>query len=386
MVEPTLPGGVAVRRRPYLPALDGLRALAVLLVLWTHVPRDMPGYPTWLSWLASGIEPGYLGVDLFFVLSGFLITRILLVERDAGRPLRWFLLRRALRIFPIYYLLLLALAVLRPGPELPWCALYLGNFWLSTSPLHTPLRHTWSLCVEEHFYLLWPLLLLVVPRSRLPVVLLAVVLPGAVLAAVTTCAWWPSEYLPSVLQYGSQYRCLSLAAGGLLALFEVRRAAEPPAVVPGPFVSAASGRVRLAVVAALLLAAAFVVSETHLGILLPTGYAPFAGRYAPVLPPQYLPAAKLVAFTLACTALLLLTADARPDRWPGRLLASAPMRGIGRISYGLYLYHYPIYFALLGPAPAASQVAVAVTASFAVATLSYLLLERPILNYAARFR
>ncbi len=373
-------------RRAYLPALDGLRGIAVLLVLWTHVPLDTQGYPEWLAMLVGRLEPGYLGVELFFVLSGFLITRILLVERDAGRSLGWFLLRRSLRIFPTYYLLLAVVAVVAPGPEWPWCAAYLGNFWFAAHPTASPLRHTWSLCIEEHFYLVWPWVVSWLRPAHLGPLLVLGILPGAVVAAWTACALSPPEQLPTVLQYETWYRSLALAAGSLLALVERRRAAEPAAPQPGPFVSARFGRRRLQGLAGALLGLAFLLSETHLGILLPTGYAPLSGAYTPVLPLHYLPACKLVSFTLACTALLMLAANAKPHGRPARWLASAPLRAIGRISYGLYLYHYPIYHALLGPAPTAARAGLAIVVSFVVATVSYTCLERPILTFAARYR
>src|SRR5262249_44746682 len=135
----------------WLPILDGLRAVAVLLVLWAHVAPDLPGYPAALAAARALIDPGSLGVDLFFVLSGFLITRILLAERASGHAVGWFLLRRALRILPAYWLLLGLMWCLRPGPEMPWCALYLANFWFIAHDVWSPLKHTWSLSVEEHF-------------------------------------------------------------------------------------------------------------------------------------------------------------------------------------------------------------------------------------------
>ena len=143
----------------HLPSLDGLRAIAVLLVLWQHVPLHTEGYPLWLEQARWLVNPGNLGVELFFALSGFLITRILLAEQRAGHQVRWFLLRRMLRIFPIYYLLLMVMAFWRPADELAWCALYVSNFADVFAPAAgpKPLGHTWSLCVEEHFYLLWPL-------------------------------------------------------------------------------------------------------------------------------------------------------------------------------------------------------------------------------------
>jgi peptidoglycan/LPS O-acetylase OafA/YrhL len=232
----------------------------------------------------------------------------------------------------------------------------------------------------------WPWVVSWLRPAHLGPVLLAGILPAAALAACTTCALLPPEQVPTVLQYETWYRSLALAAGSLLALVERRRGAEPPAPQPGPFVSTRVSRRRLLGLVGAMLTLAFLLSETHLGILLPTGYAPLSGGYAPVLPLHFLPACKLVSFTLACTALLLLAANARLDGPPGRWLASAPLRGIGRISYGLYLYHYPIYHALLGPAPTAAQAGLAIGASLVAAILSYVCLERPILTFAARYR
>src|SRR5882672_2186860 len=124
------------------------------MVLWSHVPvASTPGV---VRLLRSAFNPGYLGVDLFFVLSGFLITRILLADRENERPLRFFLARRALRIFPIYYLLLAVLLLAKPGQYLAWCAIYLSNFHFMFDKTPNPLPHTWSLAIEEHFYLIWP--------------------------------------------------------------------------------------------------------------------------------------------------------------------------------------------------------------------------------------
>ncbi len=384
MTQPA-PGGPAVERRVYLPTLDGLRAVAVLLVMWSHVPITTQGYPGWLITAQAAIAPGYLGVDLFFVLSGFLITRILLVERDAGRPLRWFLLRRLLRIFPIYYLLLLVMSVVRPGPELPWCALYLANFWLPFQQVHTPLQHTWSLCVEEHFYLLWPLCVAFLPGAAARRVLLWLVLPGAVGAAVLACATMDPAVTPTFVQYASCFRFLSLGAGCVLAFAEAARAREG---ATGPFTSVRFGRGQLLALALGLLGAAYLVSQNHVYLLLPTRYTLVFDHTAvpPLLSPIWAPVLGLVASCLCSTGVLLLVVTFA-GRWsPFRLLATAPLRGLGRISYGVYLYHFPVYHWLLPPAPTAWQVAQAAGTTILIATISYLAIERPLLQRAARYR
>lgn len=152
-------------------ALDGLRALSILAVLWHHT------YEIPTGWKAT--ERGYLGVDLFFVISGFLIVTLLLRERDrqGGISLKNFYVRRFLRISPVYYGLLLALTVvfvtvgrnagMRDAffDDLPWALLYLSN-WVG---LKTFLEITWSLSAEEQFYLLWPPLERYGRRFALPI-------------------------------------------------------------------------------------------------------------------------------------------------------------------------------------------------------------------------
>lgn len=146
-------------RKDFIPELDGLRAIAALLVLFLGATQvHLPAYSLGpeLFELHRWIAPGAAGVDLFFVLSGFLITRILLVDRELGVPLRQFLIRRCLRIFPIYYLKILIVWHQLSGFELAALLTYTANFALLFTWGHCPMDHAWSLAVEEHFYLLWP--------------------------------------------------------------------------------------------------------------------------------------------------------------------------------------------------------------------------------------
>lgn len=163
----------ATDARHHLPGLDGMRALAVLAVVWHH---SHPGY----GWLPMSTK-GFLGVDAFFVLSGLLITSLLLRERaiHGSIALGSFYARRALRIFPLYYALLAALALYfatvgQASPQrapflaaLPWHATYLSN-WVPTDSF---MAITWSLSTEEQFYLLWPPLLAWLGWGALPLLL-----------------------------------------------------------------------------------------------------------------------------------------------------------------------------------------------------------------------
>jgi peptidoglycan/LPS O-acetylase OafA/YrhL len=156
--------------RKYMPQLDAIRAAAIFLVMIQH----------WAPTLTQIAPWGGIGVRCFFVLSGFLITGILLRARDLidaarttrGFQVRQFYIRRSLRIFPIYYLTLIvacALGLQVVRDTFWWHAGYLSNFYIaSTGIWHGYISHLWSLSVEEQFYLIWPALILAAPRRWIP--------------------------------------------------------------------------------------------------------------------------------------------------------------------------------------------------------------------------
>ncbi|MBX3463883.1 MAG: acyltransferase [Planctomycetes bacterium] len=348
----------------HLPVLDGLRAIAVLLVLWNHVPKAVPGYPEALKVADMLVGPGGFGVELFFVLSGFLITRILIGERERHVPVRWFLARRFLRIFPIYYLLLLVLLPFRPAAEIGWCAAYLYNLKSILWGAGGPLAHTWSLCIEEHFYLLWPLAVAFLPRGCAPRLLVFVVLPAAVGGAWLVCELVDGERALTAVQHGSPFRFLTLGTGSLLAFAEGRLLAAPRR------------------------AAALGLGLVAVGVALHPWFlflGPMLREAPPLVDLRLGPLAWLLQSGSLATGLVLL-AVLLGEAWPRNPLAAAPLRAIGRISYALYLYHYPLFHYVLHPAPTAANTAIAVTATFAAATASWYALERPLLRIAARFR
>lgn len=353
----------------HLPSLDGLRAIAVLLVLWQHVPLHTEGYPLWLEQARWLVNPGNLGVELFFALSGFLITRILLAERRAGHQVRWFLLRRMLRIFPIYYLLLMVMAFWRPADELAWCALYVSNFADVFAPAAgpKPLGHTWSLCVEEHFYLLWPLAVAFGGPEKARRLLTWFVIPVAVFGAVAVGVTLEQRAAEFAVERLSPFRFLTLACGALLAFAE-------------PRVCATATRPRDSGIVTTALAIAL---HPHVWFL----FVPFFWLGATSWPFGLAPACWRADSALLCVGILTWTLTPR-GVWlsPARVLSLPPLRALGRISYGIYLYHLPIYHWLLWPEPGAKSAAAAIAVTLAAATVSYLVVERPILRYAARFR
>jgi peptidoglycan/LPS O-acetylase OafA/YrhL len=213
----------------HIPALDGLRGIAVLLVMWLHM-TILRGEHTWDWLLREGARSwGWTGVDLFFVLSGFLITGILYEARGQRGYFRNFYARRVLRIFPLYYGFLLLLfgggmawlssLTGRPATHegQAWYWLYLSNFAMA---LHgdwpfQPLGSTWSLAIEEQFYLLWPLLVLFLSRTALMRTCVGIffLALGCRLAVAAGQRLWMEAYILTPC------RADSLAAGAFIALW-----------------------------------------------------------------------------------------------------------------------------------------------------------------------
>ncbi|MEW6742170.1 MAG: acyltransferase [Planctomycetota bacterium] len=351
-----------MRPTQYIPELDGVRAIAVLLVLWTHVPEGTIGAAA-DSWRLL-LNTGYMGVDIFFVLSGFLITRILLVDREKGLPLRYFLVRRFLRIFPIYYLTLGVIAVVRGGPELPWCFAYLANFYFPFHEHASPVQHTWSLAVEEHFYLVWPFIVHLLPYRRSLLAILLGIMPMAFLSCVVAIKTLDPPVALQFVYAGSMFRALSLGFGALLAYAEswFRAKRQRPLGV--------------ALVCLVLWIILFVFVQWF-----PRLFHPWREWY---------PLTRLFAFGSLSMAVLLTCLGITGTSW-GLLFRNRPFVYTGRISYGLYLYHYPIFTALglTQGKPlqhATLWVMLALASTFLVASLSFYALERPILKFGSRFR
>jgi len=356
---------VALDRR--LPPLDGIRALAVLAVLATHA-----GIPF--------LPGGFVGVDVFFVLSGFLITSLLYDELVVtGRiDLGLFWTRRARRLLPAALVMIVAVVAARPlfapdsvaalrGDAIA-AALWSGNWrwalqgtdYFAQGGTPSPLQHTWSLAVEEQFYLLWPLLLLAcraVKRRRL----LALSLAGVAVSALATYVL-ARVASPGRVYFGTDTRAQELLAGAALAALLAptwrwraatplgMRSPQPAARRPLPLLLSVCG---LAALTGVATAADGAPSEFRHGLLLLTALA----------------AAALVAGVVL---------DAGQP--VARLLSTRLLVGIGRISYGLYLWHWPVYLALDGERSGLhgyvlAALRVAVTGVLAAA--SFVLIERP---------
>ena len=219
---------IEMRLAGHIPELDGIRGLAILVVTFYRFSREMPVDSTIGAMLRNSLALGVKGVDLFFVLSGFLITGILVESRGKAGYFRNFFARRSLRIFPLYFLSLAFCVCLIPwwlGDRNPfqqateqqiYLWTYLTNFrmsWLGQWSFGR-LDHFWSLAVEEHFYLIWPIIIYAVPQRWL----LRVAVVGCAASAtsrIAFAAWSSNQVAPDVF---SLFRFDALLLGSTLAL------------------------------------------------------------------------------------------------------------------------------------------------------------------------
>lgn len=355
----------------YLPELDGVRAIAFLLVLWYHLPLSLHGEAG--GRLVAWLDVGYFGVDVFFVLSGFVVTRVLLLDRDRGVPLRSFYLRRALRILPIYYLVLAVVALVDPFAELWWCALHVANYRQIAGGNLQYLGHLWSLSVEEHFYLVWPFALLLAGRGRAPLAALAM------FAVCAASVWYyfahGHERLVIGMTEATTTRLRAMLLGALFAFWEggIRTRPWRSTAIAGGMVVAS-----VACTEWCLIGSGIAQRIVDSGM-------PEPGRLRPVF--------QLAGYALSSGAVVLLAIA-----WSGRraphaaLLRLSPLRWVGTISYGLYLYHLPVLFAFGRPeldadtTSARMRALLAIAATFAVAALSFRFVERPLIRLGRRGR
>ena len=350
-------------RDGYRPALDGVRAVAVIAVIAYHVSSLLPA--------------GFLGVDIFFVLSGYLITSLLLRDGlEHGRVrLAEFWARRARRLLPALLALLAVTAVVtaydapvstfgeRRG-DLISTLLYVANWhfiatdqsYFATFAGVSPLRHMWSLAIEEQFYVVWPLVMgavLAAPAARRDPAKLALWALAAAVVSTVAMALVYDPANPSRSYFGTDTRAHELLVGCALAMLLAGR----PGLHAGPAAAALARRAWPPVVA--LLAVALVTFDDQGGVYYQGGS---------------------LAFALAVAALLWVV-EADPRSAPAALLSIAPLRWIGVVSYGLYLWHWPIVVWIgdprAGADPLTTQLA-EVALTVVVAAVSFYALERPI--------
>jgi peptidoglycan/LPS O-acetylase OafA/YrhL len=353
----------SAKHAEHIASLDGLRGVAIVLVLLFH---------DGLAW-AHG---GYLGVDLFFVLSGFLIAGKLFAEQDEGGSisLRNFWSGRFRRLLPALLAALFGVAVFAAvvaqanaqrgiRDDIFAALLYVANWhvilghvgYFASSAAPSPVRHLWSLSVEEQFYVLFPFVVLGLGwASRTGRRAVAPIL-AVVLASTLWTAWLAHNGADATRLYEGTDTRIATILLGVLAVLAVRSWARPPAWLP------------VATVAAVL-AGVVIVASAH-------------GSDRWMYPWGQL------GFGLA-SAVMVVAAATLTDTAGGRLLATRPLVFLGTISYGIYLWHWPIYLVLTPVRTGLDGVplfAIRVAVSIAVAWLSYIALEQPIRTRQLRF-
>lgn len=355
------PTGTQAEQRFY-PQLDGLRAVAVLLVLMYHM-RDL-ALPNSAEYVTS---MGWIGVDAFFVLSGFLITKILLKTEPGFRALGLFVVRRTLRTWPLYFAVLcaawLTLRHTSTGEQINWLQyiFFLQNYTAQFAA--RTVDATWSLCVEEHFYLLWPLLLFLVPRRALPWLLLLI------FGALPLGRYWGLHhgFIYKQLYTETQFHADGLVTGSFIAVL----------------IALYADRQReLCWVAYTLLIVG--VSATMIGF-----YKDLDVPYSRNVVFEF----SSLAVGFAGLLLLLLLKE-------GSILAKVfgfgPLRYIGRISYGIYLLQQDV-FPALAKVPLHQmlggvadnwifEIILRGGSTICIAALSYRFFESPILRLKNRLR
>lgn len=361
MPEPVKPG------RRYMPGLDGLRAIAVLAVIAYHL-----GF----GWIPGGL----LGVGLFFTLSGYLITDILLRQVAAGRVrLGEFWLARARRLLPALFLMIVVVVAWATsiGPHQPpdfrggaWSAVfYVNNWWqifhdvsyFAAFETPEPLSHLWSLSVEEQFYILWPFVLVigvvlfpdVVPKTGVRVPLALATLGLALASAVLMVILYKPGIDPSRVYYGTDTRAVELLVGAAFAMVWPSRNLRARISEGARWTLDGAGVLGLAVIFLMF----WRVDE----------FSPFLYRGGFVL--------------LSIATVLALAPMTHPASRLALLVGARPMRWIGERSYGIYLWHFPIII-LTTPAGATgvnlARAAAQVAATIGIAALSWRYVENPI--------
>ena len=384
------PPDVARAKSAYYPALDGLRAIAVVMVFFQHYGA---GKVFLFGW-------GWTGVDVFFVLSGFLITGILYDSQQKRHRYRDFYVRRTLRIFPLYYAVWGVILLLTPialwqwdGRWALWPA-YVGNYarflflhvpgdpyrfdritfgptvnsWFGY-PMHLYIGHFWSLCVEEQFYLVWPFVVYQVRRRE---TLLKICFGVVVMMPVVR--WLMTLGVPvAMLRMELLYRSLptrldALLLGGLVAL--ALRGPEEDVVrrIRRPLLVGSAG----------LFVVLYLVATKLLRLPLEGSATNWVG---------------VLGFSLIdCFAAALILECIHPGSMLGRVLNFRPLRGLGVISYGFYVFHdllhdfYSYFAARWFPEHTyPATLLLAFGGTLGIATVSYRVLERPLLRLKDRF-
>jgi peptidoglycan/LPS O-acetylase OafA/YrhL len=357
----------------HIPQLDGVRGIAILAVMLVHSADRLNSLG-----VRSIFRYGWVGVDLFFVLSGFLITRILLQARESDRFFRNFYVRRALRVWPLYYSIVVLTFALAPSvvshyglqaSQATDCrgalvyVLFLQNLWHSSIPLNPMLGVTWSLAIEEQFYVVWPALVFALSGRALGWALGGVLVISPVVRAIAL-----GQGVPGIALYvHTLSRLDGIAIGCLLAVCIHSRLLT-------------RDQLKWSSLAALAIGGVTACALVPASIAQPANPLAFS--------------ALAIAF---CGFLGLALTSSSEVGWFGRMLTSRPLRYLGMISYCVYLIHLPIFLLVgrgfkrfLGALQETFVgdslfIIVAFGATCSLAAASWYFFEQPILQLKSKF-
>lgn len=364
----------AGKRLEKFPAFDGFRGIGVVVVIFSHCPQVLESSLYNTVWHLNQLSRvGYIALDIFFVMSGFFITRLLLRERaKTGRiSFKDFYIRRALRIFPVYYLTVIVCLFIFKFSTADTISLltYTFNFYHPLHPVPNPLEHTWSLSVEEQFYFFWPLLILLVPPRWLNrvtgVVVPLLAIASGLVMAVIFIGHDPRE-AGDVVYMSLFTRMLSLSLGGWLALREFEN--KP-----------LRGWRCLALFLGALVILTLDRTGRNLGII--------------TSQPVYWTIALIAYAMVSVSFVATMVFDRGILKRVLTVFLSIPLlRGLGQMSYAMYVFHLPVLFylgindaALGGAKVPILQVAIAFAVTIGLAMLSYYLLETPMAKLKETF-
>ncbi len=350
------------RRLSFVPGFDGVRALAVLLVVSAHL-RLIAG-PVYDRWQPKG---GQVGVDIFFVLSGFLITGLLLREQWSAGAVRFgaFYGRRALRLLPALLLFVAVYLVYAQVDHVSWpltrssvlsVVFYYANWKIVTAdafPFIAPgLAHVWSLSIEEQFYLAWPLLLVVLMGMRRRLSTALVIMTSAVAVVVVVRALLLQHTAPGILYFRTDMRADSLLVGAIAAQLWVRCRFRTGALVPAAWIA--------------------------------LGFVAFCALRLPV-DNRFLYYGGNTLIAIAVAVMLLAVLE---TQWSAkRVLQNRALRAIGKVSYGIYLWHYFVFYVLSRHTRSwnpGGRVIVGVALTTVAVLFSWYVVERPSLKLKRR--
>ena len=357
----------------HVPALDGIRGVAVMLVFISHLHAIISPDPFFIevtpwSFVNRTFKGGFLGVDIFFVLSGFLITSILLKERSSNQSgmVSRFYKRRALRLLPALYALLIVDFFVSRWENFPrdiqwrttWHALLYLNNWnivWNFGATQDDLGHLWSLGIEEQFYIVWPIVMITIAALKIPPkIAISLTAIFAVFVTWHRLDLWNNGVSWLFLYVRTDARVDSLLIGATFA-YVYRHYRVPPKILNLLATSSFIG---------------FIYIKYRFGSL-PLHPFLFQGGFT----------------VIAVLAGTIILAAAEGAWFANRVLISRPLTVIGKISYGLYLWHLPVFFVLgrhvtSGPKPL--RILIGIVIASAVTSLSWYFVEKPFLNIKNR--